>query len=385
MPRPPWLDDEKEINQLLRWFVGRYIKNPERSDKPLRKTLKDAFLPKNGSGDISWTLLNELSPKLLIIKPGSYPYESPWNGASVYCAQQNIKKIMDWLDIEIDDSLSVWQQDVDDYLLPNEPAYFDLKILKSRPVNFYGKTNVEVMQQLSALANDNAGDKTLRELSAKYFWGDSKFLESLSGDWLSKVLPQLPVQDRKIQVNFYLPKFYDQVLFVENLDSYHQLIQKNPGCIDRFAIVYASGFRLSASRIREAGSVSMHQSLLSQGSCESFDRFWFDRFSTHKKIVSLPCYFWGDFDFSAMGILKSLRCNFPAMQLWQPGYRVMKQQVEAGRGHAISLRDKQAQNDPQITGCDYADSIILPMLRQLQLCYDQEGVDLSSISLAPQH
>ena len=378
MLKPPWLEDEQEINQLLLWFVERFVKNPQRGDRPLRKTLKDNFFEKNESGNQSWILLNKLSPSLLTIKlkQRRFLYDVEWNGASVYCSQQSIQQLMDWLDYEIDDSLSVWRQDVDETLLSDKPDCFELAFLKSKPVKFHGKSNVEVIGQLNVLATEAGVDKTLRELSAKYFWGDSKFLEGLSADWLSKALPRLAVLDRKIQVNYFLPQDYDRVLFVENLDSYDQLIRKHPDCIHHFAIVYASGFRLSAARIRDVNAVSMHQSLISEGSCESLFDFWFD-----KKASPMPCFFWGDFDFSAMGILKSLRSNFPAMQLWQPGYQAMKQQVEADHGHAVSLRDKQAQNDPLITGCDYADNVVLPMLRQLQICYDQEGVDLSSIKV----
>lgn len=375
-PVPPWLNDEKEINQLLRWFVERYIKNSQRGEKPLRKTLKENFFPQNESGSQSWILLNKLAPALLTIKlkKNRPAYDVEWNGASVYIEQPCIQQLMDWLGYEIDDSLSVWQQDVDEYLTSDEPDNFELGFLKSRPVKFHGKTNVDVIQQLNLLAKETAVDKTLRELSAKYFWGDSKFLESLSADWLCKALPHLSVEDRKIQVNFFLPQYYDRVLFVENLDSYDQLMRKQPASIQHFAIVYASGFRLSAARIREVNGVSMHQSLISEGVCESFVNYWFD-----KNAAPMPCFFWGDFDFSAMGILKSLRSHFPTMQLWQPGYQAMKQQLDAGRGHTVSLRDKQAQNDPLITGCDYADNIILPMLRKCQFCYDQEGIDLSSI------
>lgn len=379
LPKPPWLDDEKEVKQLLRWFIERAIKNPQRSDKPLRKTLMDNFLPKSEAGNLSWTLLNKLtqsklSPALLTIKTKSISYDVEWNGASVYCPQQSIAQLMDWLDYQVDDSLSVWQRDVDDAISAEEAANLDVDFLKLKLLSFPGKKNLEVIRRLKALAKVESGDKTLRELSANYFWGDSKFLESRSSDWLGKTLPQLHIQDRKVEVNFYLPRSYNQVLFVENLDTYHQLIQKQPVCINHYAIVYASGFRLSASRIREVNSVSLHQSRMSKGGIEAFESFWFD-----KESVPMPSFFWGDFDFSAMAILKSLRSNFSNMQLWQPGYEAMKMQVEAERGHTVSLRDKHAQIDPNITGCDFADNIILPMLRQLQFCYDQEGINLLNL------
>jgi hypothetical protein len=106
-----------------------------------------------------------------------------------------------------------------------------------------------VIQKLVLIANDHRKELNLGEISACYFWGDSKFLDNKL-DWLANNFTTLPVSIRKILVNFFLLEHYDQVLFAENLDTYHQLIQKHSDFTQTFAIVYASGFRLTASRIR---------------------------------------------------------------------------------------------------------------------------------------
>lgn len=375
MDKPPWLEDEPEIKQLLQSFVGRIAKMPD-VIKPLRSSLKPDHFAQNEQGNQSWALLKRLAPDFIDIKPATKRnlFDPEWSGAIVYFKIENKDKLFEWLNFKLDDSLHRWQQALNaSDLAACDSVNFDS--LNVSPITFPGKTDSEMIQKLVLIANDNRKELTLREISARHFWGDSKFLDNKS-DWLANSFMNLSVSARKIQVNYFLPEYYDQVLFVENLDTYHQLIQKRGDFTQTFAIVYASGFRLTASRIRVPGSVSLHQ--VSQNQCQSqpqpFIDWWFGRSADN-----LPSFFWGDFDFSAMSILKLLRHQFNDMQLWQPGYQAMQQQVEAGNAHLMSLRDKSGQNDPVDTGCDYADSVILPLLRQHQSCFDQEGIDLDRL------
>jgi hypothetical protein len=385
MDKPPWLEDEPEIKALLLSFAKRVDDNSA-TIKPLRSSLKLGHFEQNEQGDLSWELLNKLTPDLITIKlsPKRSDSAPDWSGALVYFDPSNKHKLFEWLDYNPDDSLQRWQQALE----ASDLAVFDsvnLASLKETPIAFPGKTDAAVIQKLVLIASNNARCNnryhTLREISAHYFWGDSKFLDNKS-DWLANSFTDLCVSARKVQVNYFLPKQYDQVLFVENLDTYHQLIQKRCNLTQTLAIVYAAGFRLTASRIRTQDGVSLHEAAQSQGcsqaksqpQSEAFIDWWFGA-----EVGNLPCFFWGDFDFSGMGILKLLRHQFNDMQLWQPGYQAMLQQVEAGDAHPMSLRDKSGQTDPVETGCDYADTVILPLLRQHQSCFDQEGIDLDRL------
>jgi hypothetical protein len=373
MDKPPWLDDEPEIKQLLQSFAMRIAKTPG-AIKPLRSSLKPDHFAQNEQGSQSWALLNRLAPNFVTIKPKAKrnPFDAEWCGAMVYFKPENKYLLFEWLNFKPDDSLHRWQQALSaSDLAVCDSVNFDS--LKNSPTSFPGKTDAAVIQRLVLIANESRKELTLREISACYFWGDSKFLDN-KADWLANSFTTLSVSARKIQVNYFLPEYYDQVLFVENLDSYHQLIQQRRVFTRSVAIVYASGFRLTAPRIREQNGVSLHQASQSQGESKPFIDWWFGN-SLHNP----ASFFWGDFDFSAMAILKLLRYQFDGMQLWQPGYQAMLQQVEAGNAHSISLRDKSGQNDPIGTGCDYADSVILPLLRQHQSCFDQEGIDLDTL------
>lgn len=376
MDKPPWLDDETEIKQLLLLFAKRIAADPLRTKLLSTNGLKPDRFQQNERGNQSWALLNRLKPDFIDIKPATKrnPFEPEWSGAIVSFKPENKNTLFEWLNIKPDDSLHRWQQ----ALSTSDLAACDsvnLENLKVTPISFPGKTDSEVIQKLVLIANEKRQYLTLREISASYFWGDSKFLDSKNkANWLANSFLTLSIRTRKIQVNYFLPKYYDQVLFIENLDTYHQLIQKRNALTQTFAIVYASGFRLTASRIREQGGVSLHQASLSQGESLPFIDWWFGTSADN-----LTSFFWGDFDYSAMDILKLLKHQFSDIQLWQPGYRAMQQQVEAGNAHSMSLRYKSGQSDPVETGCDYADRVILPLLRQHQSCFDQEGIDLDAL------
>jgi hypothetical protein len=373
MDKPPWLEDEPEIRQLLQSFAVRIAKTPD-TIKPLRSNgLKPDHFSQDEQGDQSWELLNKLTPDFITIKQAAKRSDSApvWSGAIVYFRPENRNTLFEWLDFKLDDSLLRWQQALSaSDLEACDSINFDS--LKTSPVSFPGKTDSEIIQKLVLIASEKRKYLTLREISASYFWGDSKFLDN-KADWLANVFRTLSVRARKIQVDYFLPEYYDQVLLVENLDTYHQLIQRRNELTQTFAIVYASGFRLTASRIRDQDGVSLHQASQSQGESQPFIDWWFG-----KATENIPSFFWGDFDLSAMCILKLLRLQFRDMQLWQPGYQAMQQQVESGNAHPISLRDKSGQSDPIETGCDYADNVILPLLRQRQDCFDQEGIDLDA-------
>lgn len=369
----PWLNDEPEILQLLYWFVKRFQSNPERSNPP-GKTLKLNFLPPTERSDQSWALFNKLTPELLEFKANkkSNPYDPIWAQVRVTCPLDNKDKLFQLLEVKPETSLQDWQNDLAIFNKNIEASLWNLEHLKNNPIYYPDKTNVELLQTLRHLSQHTLTDNTLRELSARYFWGDSKYLDTRQ-DWLQTLLPQLSILNRKVQVNFYLPEHYQRVLFIENLDTYHQVINSQIPQTENSAIVYTAGYKTSAQRIRHENGVSLHQSIHSSGTTAHFIDWWFN-----KNINDLSCYFWGDCDFSAMGILKALRNSFDNMQCWQPGYQPMLQKIINQQGHAISLRNKKGQNDPTQTGCHYADENVLPVLRQYQQFYDQEGVDLNS-------
>jgi hypothetical protein len=86
----------------------------------------------------------------------------------------------------------------------------------------------------------------------------------------------------------------------------------------------------------------------------------------------MPCWFWGDLDFSGMRILAAVRRPFPTVSAWMPGYQPMHHALMRGHGHRPESAGKEAQKDLDRTGCPYADSVLLPAIRDEGRFLDQE-------------
>jgi hypothetical protein len=75
-----------------------------------------------------------------------------------------------------------------------------------------------------------------------------------------------------------------------------------------------------------------------------------------------------------MQILKSLKELFPDIQAYVPGYAPMLEMLKKGRSHSAEMANKHGQVDPKMTGCAYADSQLLPAIREYQGFVDQEAI-----------
>jgi hypothetical protein len=68
--------------------------------------------------------------------------------------------------------------------------------------------------------------------------------------------------------------------------------------------------------------------------------------------------------FDGMQILKSLRSRFEGLEAWPVGYDPLRVQLQVGGGHGARADDSKGQVDPVLTGCAYADSVLLPAIRR---------------------
>jgi hypothetical protein len=149
-------------------------------------------------------------------------------------------------------------------------------------------------------------------------------------------------------------------LFVENQDTYAAAAAGTPTEASEFALVYAAGFRGTAARVRNRLGAMLHYA--GPGLRElaaRFDAWWYDGGPAFG-----PAWFWGDLDFAGMQILKSLRSRFADLEAWSVGYEPLRVQLEVGGGHGTRADDSKGQIDPVLTGCAYADSVLLPAIRR---------------------
>ena len=231
---------------------------------------------------------------------------------------------------------------------------------------------VECLNGLKALAGS---PMLLREVSARLFWGMSKVLDNRPG-LVAAILgvDECPFSESPVQLQVYLPRdCFSGVLFIENLMSFEQAIRAKGHSFSKLALVYASGFKGSATRLRTREAVSLffsHKGELGANSVNNFDNWLFGKNIAH------PVSFWGDLDWSGMRILAAMRNNFPGMQAWEPGYQPMLQSLLAGQGHSPEASDKKGQRPMVSLGCPYADAHLIPALAAHDRFIDQEQFTL---------
>lgn len=229
----------------------------------------------------------------------------------------------------------------------------------------------EVVAKLNTLKSLAGTPLLLREVSSRLFWGMSKVLDNRTGLVAALLgMDECPFPESPIQLQVYLPQGgFNAVLFIENQMSFEQATRSSNPAFAKLALVYASGFKASAARLRNPEAVSLYFSHKGELGGDRVDYFSSWLFS---KNISMPVWFWGDLDWSGMRILVAMRNNFSAMQAWQPGYDQMLQSLLDGHGHSPEAADKRGQRPLDTVECPYADGQLLVALKSLGKFVDQE-------------
>lgn len=375
MERPPWLDDERELLNLLGRLLDKLDRRPaEDRMRPPAETIKAGRFRKlfrnNEASDQSWLLLEQLEARgLILIQPTRQrsEYDPLYQGARVQLLPAAEGVLRQWLGRpQITPYRIAWQQAVRQ-MADRFPGR--VNALVEWPIEIRGRDAAELVERLTMIGPLSAHSHTLRQLSAHCFWGLSKLLDNRE-EQLKQLYPRLNVLPRRILVNATLPSNVDGILMIENLDNYLSLLDQKIPQADGLALIYCAGFRGSAQRIRQPESVSFHyHGEYTEEQEALFRSWWFEQGE-----VGYPAYFWGDLDYAGMTILKALRQRFPGLEAWQPGYRPMLDQLASG--HSAESAGKQLQIDPGETGCAFADRLLLPAIRGSGRFVDQEAIFL---------
>lgn len=372
--RPEWLDDEREVRVILSAFLDKLDQKPlsERVRIPsvrLDKKTVPALYRNDGASDRTWALLRSLDGRVFDIRVSKkrQPYDPEYLGASLWFREESEAICRDWLGRP---RQKRYQEEWASAVEARADAFADRGVsLSGRPVKVVGKSAREVVEAFANIGAFLNRKITLRQLSARVFWGHSKLLDSRE-DMLRQSYPGFVVAPRPVLVHVHLPQDCEGILFIENQDTYIHALDGEPNEVRGLALVYAAGFRGSAERIRGREGVSLHyQGASSRGSQEAFEGWWFD-----EQAWDRPVWFWGDLDYSGMAILKALRQRFGDIRAWQPGYAPMLKILREGGGHAPDAAEKIEQIDPGFTGCPYADEKLLPGMREGGRFIDQEAV-----------
>ncbi|MDI1259215.1 hypothetical protein [Aquabacterium sp.] len=240
----------------------------------------------------------------------------------------------------------------------------------------------ECARALNELARACAAGQRLylRELSALHFRGHSKVLDAR--EELLKLLGAAPNQfmEAPVQTLIDLPLsaraetgWFNEVIFIENLVSFERMAQMRQPAWNQAALVFASGFKGTAKRLRQRDGSSLYwRGSVSAAQREVFELWLYEGLSNPAAIHDAGSAFFGDLDFAGLLILAQLRHIFPDCQAWIPGYQGLLDQLIAGHGHSPNEANKQGQIDPGHTGCHFTDNILLPALRSTNACVDQE-------------
>jgi hypothetical protein len=237
--------------------------------------------------------------------------------------------------------------------------------LSASPIELRGRSIDEVFSRFLSIRGMAEEPLLLREVSSRVFWGLSKVLDG-RGDIVAALLEldECPFPEQPIILNVHLWRAPSSFLFVENHVSFERL-RRRTDLMDT-ALIYSSGFRGAAQRLRKAQGVSIYYSR--DSSPESTGAFEAALFS----VPHISTFFWGDLDYSGMAILAALRSTFPSAQAWRAGYEPMLQRLKSREGHSPSESGKERQRPVDFTGCSYADSELIPALNATQRFLDQE-------------
>lgn len=218
-----------------------------------------------------------------------------------------------------------------------------------------------------------------RQLSARCFLGDSKFLDPASRQALVRSLFPSQcgrIQERPVLLHLYLPQEPQQLLLIENQDSFLWLAERQP---EASALVYIEGYLGGAERIRTPGIARFSTvNAVERTARAAFQQWW-----QGMGEGDYPVYFWGDLDFEGMNIAAALKRSFPGLDCWQPGYAPLLHQLQLGLGHAPEQCGKIRQRlVTEETGCPYADRELIPVLLQQGRFLDQEAAVFAPSQIA---
>ncbi|MDO8875435.1 MAG: DUF2220 family protein [Pseudolabrys sp.] len=237
--------------------------------------------------------------------------------------------------------------------------------LAAMPIVIAGRPVEDVFARFLSVREIAGEQLLLREVSSRIFWGLSKVLDGRA-DAVAALLEadECPFPEQPVVLNVHLSDQPTSFLFVENHVSFERLKQRSD--VRKYALIFSSGFRGAAARLRKAGRCSVYYTRNSPS--QSIVVFEEALFST----TDIPTFFWGDLDFSGMAILATLRSTFASAQAWEPGYAPMLARLMCGDGHSPAESGKERQRVVERTGCPYADETLIPALKSTGQFVDQE-------------
>ncbi|WP_158527221.1 Wadjet anti-phage system protein JetD domain-containing protein [Pelagibaculum spongiae] len=300
----------------------------------------------------------------------------PWNNASLEFLPEAEDRVRIWLNRPQQTAEEMaWQLAVN---LQKDAFGKQIEWWRRNVDSVAGQQEAEVVARWRQLAIHLPSNLTLRQLSAKYFFGDSKWLETRE-QALHKLPGLISYAPRKLILQVHLPKTFNGILIVENQDTFLYLQQLDHPIINQLALVNSGGFRSNSDRALNRQALHFYYSENSRSNHQSFEQAWFASGNHQQTQIQqpsnkLPVWYWGDLDWAGMSILSGLQKSFHHIDAWQPGYQPMAQMLEQGDGHVPEQAAKQNQPVITHTNCKYADDYLILLMLKHKRFVDQECV-----------
>jgi len=376
---PPAYLQDPFVLALLNTLLTNIDKGRVRPLRVNNKTLPALFDYSGENTEYYWSLIVDLADEYAIF---SIDLARPRSGMEVYEKARLVLKpggealLRHWLDRPRVESYAVsWQRAVE---RSAQSFIASGAALLAKPIHRQGQTAEQVVDGFVHATQVLGEPMTLRALSAKCFWADSKFLDARE-DLVRRLLPNADMHliTRPLLIHIAMAMTTQQVLFVENQDTFLQLLslQRCGSLCSTTTLVNSAGFRGASSRIRHRGAAQFtHVQPYDDDQFQAFQQWWLNEGS-----AAIPCYFWGDLDYSGIAILAALEQCFTNIAAWQPGYRAMLSYHSRGLCHSGEASGKQRQNDPGDVHCTYTNNVLLPLLRSTEMFVDQEVVSMGDL------
>lgn len=247
-------------------------------------------------------------------------------------------------------------------------------ILLKRPIRIEGKSDAEVINRFASWSVNIPKNSSAREESARCFWGISKVFDKREDICEYFNFTLLPI----ILLMHSNSNEIKQILFIENLETFHQATKSSNSIFNGLLIVYASGYKASAKRVRKenGSSVFFTENCLLSNEAKQNILDWL--YLKNEKAIEV--FFWGDLDYEGMGILDALREQFENIKVWYKGYLPMIEALENNFGHSPYMAGKEKQREVNITlREDNAERAIKELLLSSKAFIDQEFVNISNL------
>ena len=247
------------------------------------------------------------------------------------------------------------------------------EILKTTPLVITSKSNIEVLEKFDTWLKSEKRSTSIRQESARCFWGLSKVF-----DKKYELCKYLCLKEKPILLQVHIKKLSSKkVLFIENLETFVSCMESSNKIFDEFILIYSSGYKASAQRIRQKDGSKIFFSNSNTLEINEKEEFlsWFYSFDNEK----IQLYFWGDLDYSGISILSSLKKNFTNLIAWENAYSLMLKELENKNGHSFEMAGKEKQKEITSSGCKYSDEVLLPMIKERKMFLDQESIILDSL------